>query len=402
MSLTLSGYVPTVTNTDGYRVGQNFFISLTVDATGPYSSIVPVLMPPAGTSSLPRSDRPGRVCRPNPGWPRQTFRVFFHPGGADLSQGNSSRALSAHLCHALVGAGATVFSYGLADLSAASQADSDDILIGHVGPWVRIAYERGLRRIVLFGPANRWYETRNLPDIEANATMSEQVAMSRMFIAQSGAVWRLTADYPDPEKWRWIDLGVDPVVFPRLRTTFSPMGRRKFCFIHLYDDHQKGKDLAEGIIRARPHYQFYWIGGQPISARNVRYFPGRTNTSQSFRRIVGQCDFVLTPSREDAQPGTVIELAALGLLPVVSYTSGYSLSCPRLAEPNTLDEWLEIVDLLQQASEDDLVCYQAVKDCYLERFHDWFVVESQIQFYLREFLHREKGYLVESHTQNEA
>jgi len=321
----------------------------------------------------------------------QTFRVFFHPDGADLTQGNSSRALSAHLCHALVSTGATVYSYSLKDTGAVAQACPEDILIGHVGPWVRTAYDRGLRKIILYNPVNRWYPTRNRPEFEANATIAEQVAMSRMVIGQSGAIWRLTADYPQPDKWRWIDLGIEPLLFPRVKREFNPAGQRRFCFAHLYDAAQKGSDIAREIIGARPEYEFSWVGGEPFSAMNVRSYSPRPNTHKDFQRVVGKCDFILVPSREDAQPGIPVEGAALGLIPVTTYTSGYSISYPRLVEPNTLEEWLNVIDYLQNVPEAELGQARSVFDAYLGSVHNWHTVESQIVFYLREFVQREVG-----------
>jgi len=320
---------------------------------------------------------------------KQTFRVFFHPGGGDLAQGNSSRALSAHLWNALMNLGAVVYSYDLRDVDSVAQAEPEDILIGHVGLWVRAAYDHGMRRIILYNPANRWYATRNLPEHEANATIAEQVEMSQMVIAQSGAIWRLTQDYPQPKKWRWIDLGIDSLLFPRLKQKFNPVGQRQFCFVHLYDATQKGSDIAQAIIRARPGYHFSWVGGQAVGASNVRYYAPRPNTGMAFRRIVSDCDFILVPSREDAQPGTLVEATALGLIPVATYASGYSISYPRLVEPDRLEEWLQVVDYLQKVPEDDLMRARSGFDSYLRAIHSWPVVENQIVFYLREFLRRE-------------
>jgi glycosyltransferase involved in cell wall biosynthesis len=320
---------------------------------------------------------------------KQTFRVFYHPGGADLAQGHSSYALSAHLCNALSSMGVVVYSYSFMNADAVFKAEQHDILIGHVGPWVRKAYDLGCRRIILYNPVNRWYATRHLGDIEANATIAEQVAMSRMVIAQSGAIWRLTADYPQPEKWRWIDIGIDPMLFPRVKHRFNPAGHRRFCFIHLYDADQKGVDIAQEIIRARQTYSFSWIGGKPFTARNVRLFGPIHNTDKRFQKIVADCDFILVPSREDAQPGVPIEAMSLGVISVTTYTCGYSYSYPRLIEPNTLDEWLKVVDFLQQVSDDELLRCQAINDYYLHQIHNWAEVERQTVFYLREFLRTE-------------
>jgi hypothetical protein len=233
---------------------------------------------------------------------------------------------------------------------------------------------------------NRWYPTRHSSYFEENATIDEQVRLARLVIAQSGAVWRMTSDYPFPEKWRWIDLGIDPGLFPNIKRTFAPSGKRKFLCFHLYDSEQKGADIAEQIIRSRPQYQFWWVGGRLIRDANVRYQRRISNTSGRFRKIVQECDFVLLPSREDAQPGTLLEAASLGLLPMASYYSGYSISFPMLAEPNTVDTWLQMVDSVQQTSASFLSQALGVMQHYLRTIHSWNVIEQQITFYLREAL----------------
>ncbi len=108
------------------------------------------------------------------------------------------------------------------------------------------------------------------------------------------------------------------------------------------------------------------------------------NTGERFRKLLGQCDFLLIPSREDAQPGTFVEGAALGLLPVATLTSGYSLSFPRLVLENTPAEWAGLLALLQELPEEELLRARGLLDVYLQCMHDWATIEAQIVFYLRE------------------
>jgi hypothetical protein len=270
------------------------------------------------------------------------------------------------------------------DVAALNRAHYDDILIGHVGHWVKEAYQRGFKHIVLFFPVNRWYPTRQSDYFEANATIEEQVKLCDLVIAQSGAVWRMTGDYPHPEKWRWIDLGVDPAQFPLVKHTFAPPGKRKFFCFHLYDSEQKGADIAEQIIRAKPQDRFWWVSGRQVRSANVHYRASINNTSLRFRQIAQDCDFVILPSREDAQAGTLVEAMSLGLLPMASYNSGYSLSFPTLIEPNCIDTWLRAIDEVQQIDTCALYTAQNIMRHYLDTVHAWRLVEQQIIFYLRE------------------
>ena len=209
-----------------------------------------------------------------------------------------------------------------------------------------------------------------------------------MVIAQCGSIWRLTAGSPYPWKWRWIDLGVDRCLFPRLKRSFAPQGQRRFCVINLYNAQEKGSDIVEALAKTRPGYRFTWIAGEDPGLPNIDYHRYLPNTDRNFQRMVARCDFILAPSREDAQAGVVIEAMSIGLIPAVSYTSGYSIGVPNVVLGDSVQEWLDVIDQLQSAPASDLISYRRELDRYLACFHDWCVVEKQICLYLREYLAR--------------
>lgn len=316
----------------------------------------------------------------------RTFHVFYFQEGGDLTLSKSNLALSAHLCSTLSLLGAKVNAHDMNDISALNGVNTDDVLIGHVGSWVKNASERGFKNIVLYNPANQWYPTRRSEYFESNATIAEQVGIAKLVIAQSGAVWRMTSGVIEPEKWRWIDLGVDPYLFPKTKKSFNQAGKRKFLFFHLYDDAQKGADIASGIIQSRPSYEFISINGNIRRYPNVRHYPRMANTGKQFRNLLTECDFVLLPSREDAQPGSLIEAASIGLIPVATYTSGYSISFPRIIAPNNIENWTETLDVLQHMEDKKLVHAQNFIQHYLNAIHNWHNIGQLIEFYLREFI----------------
>lgn len=315
---------------------------------------------------------------------RQTFHVFYFREGADFSLTRSNYALSAHLCSALAQTGAKVFAHNMDETAALEQVRPDHVLIGHVGPWVKAAHDRGCEKIVLFNPANRWYPTRQNSYFEANATIEQQVDLAKMVIAQSGSIWRTTGEYPSPEKWRWVDLGIDTWQFPLQKHAYAPPGQRTFLFFHLYDEAQKGADVAERIIAALPGTSFWWIAGKRVRKSNVKYVRHLSNTSLRFRRTVSKCDFILTPSREDAQPGSLLEASALGLLPMATYESGYSLSHPYLIVPNTCENWIEAIALVQELPTKVLMSAQEVIQQYVRVLHSWQRIENDLIFNMRE------------------
>ncbi len=281
--------------------------------------------------------------------------------------------------------GAKVHAYDMNEIDALANVNPEDILIGHVGSWVKKASEAGFYNIVLFNPANQWYPTRNNSYFESSATIAEQVHIAKLVIAQSGSVWRMTAEVDYPEKWRWIDIGVDPYLFPIIKNTFNRPGKRKFLFFHLYDNAQKGADLAFEMINSRPKYEFVSINGRFPKSPNLRHYSKMPNTGKLFRKILKDCDFILIPSHEDAQPGSYIEAASIGLIPVASYTSGYSLSFPYVIAPNIIENWVDTLDLLQEMEVGEMIQAQKFIQHYLSVVHNWSQIKQQILFYLREF-----------------
>ena len=317
---------------------------------------------------------------------KKTFHVFYFQEGEDLKLSKSNMALSANLCSALSMLGAKVYAHDMNDSHALRDVHPDDILIGHVGKWVKIANEQGFSNIILFNPANRWYPTRNNSYFESNATIAEQVSIAKLVIAQSGAIWRTTSEVNFPHKWRWIDLGVDPNLFPKLKTRFNKAGKRKFLFFHLYDEAQKGADVAKEIIKSRPNYEFISINGDFPSYPNLHRYLKMSNTGKLFRKIIRDCDFILVPSHEDAQPGSFIEAASIGLIPVSSYSSGYSISFPKIVSPNNVENWIDILDKLQSIEEEKLVQAQNFIQHYINVIHNWHEIKQMVLFYFREFL----------------
>ena len=117
---------------------------------------------------------------------------------------------------------------------------------------------------------------------------------------------------------------------------------------------------------------------------NVKYVRHLSNTSLRFRRTVSKCDFILTPSREDAQPGSLLEASALGLLPMATYESGYSLSHPYLIVPNTCENWIEAIALVQELPTKVLMSAQEVIQQYVRVLHSWQRIENDLIFNMRE------------------
>jgi len=325
------------------------------------------------TATLSSSDLRGRTVN----------FYFWRPS----SSTHSSRVLATQFVHELGRAGMKVRCYGFNDHVGVDGQTQDDIFIGHPGSWLREAREFGARHVLMYTNAGPFVAVKNNPEYESNATLAEQYRMCDGIIVCCGPRWRYATEWPEPHKLRWFRIGLDRRCFPRMRLRYSNPGRRKFLFINLYDDAQKGADIAAAVARLRPNYEFIAIG-PPIAGRNIRNLGFVPNGTRRFAEAVASADFVLCPSRVDAEPATVLECTSIGLLPVVSGTTGHVVSVPRPVEENTPEAWVQVLDELQAMPSSDLDERWRLMDRYLDECHSWPRIRMQLVEYVCEILSR--------------
>lgn len=330
--------------------------------------------PPAPAPSVPAPARGGHY--------------FYLNAGRSRLLGNSARVLSAAGLRALERRTGPVSEHSfLARVPEDIAVGPGQIAMGHYGNWVTGARAGGALT-VLYGPGDRFRPERHdapfFLEIQAEGDFAAQYTAAHLVIMQAGGRWRMTDPFLYPGLCRWMDLPVSPAVFPRTKKQIAPPGKRVFCFIGLYDDYQKGLDIARELCRRCPEMQFIAIGCKPIGAPNCREYSAVDNRKAAFRRIVAQADFIVSPARDDAQPGTIAECGSLGLLPIVSETTGYVLSSPRRLDIEDLNQCVMVLKEAQAANADTVKGWQALNARYIEQFHRPEVVNKLLDFYLRE------------------
>lgn len=120
---------------------------------------------------------------------------------------------------------------------------------------------------------------------------------------------------------RRVDLAVDRGDFPRIKKSFAAPGKRRFLYIG-YSGWPKNTDYLGALAQSFPGWTFDWLGSGPAIAglRNL----GRLDFSKpAARRLVASYDFMITVGSADANPATILEAMAWGLVPVCSPQSGY-------------------------------------------------------------------------------
>ncbi len=248
-----------------------------------------------------------------------------------------------------------------------------DLAMGHYGSWLIPARERGALTI-LYGPGDRMRAERHddpfYDQLQVGGSFHEQYTAAHMAIFQAGGLWRTIDPWKYAGLCRWIDLPVSSAVFPWTRREIAPPGQRVFCFINLYNSEAKGGAIARQLAVRCPDLQFVAIGcKEPFRLPNVKEY-GRVNSrSGRYRRLVTQADFLVTPARDDPQPGTVAECCSMGLLPILSEYAGYVLSFPQRLDVDDLEQCAATLRAAQNADPEDVAGWQALNAHYVEDFH---------------------------------
>ncbi len=320
------------------------------------------------------------------------FHFFYLQQGGNRTIGHSARVLSAAAYRVLEQYGTLVAEHHFMDtIDGIPDLRPGDICMGHFGPWIVDAKRAGCH-VILYGPSDRFQTERTdlfhgepfYQRLQARGNFGEQYAASDMGIFQGGARWRSEDMWKYPGLCRWVDIPISPTVFPRSKRRFAPPGKRKFVFINLWDEHQKGAETAERIARACPDYEFIVIAGKPIRLPNCRNHEWIGSTTPRYRQVLSQADFVVCPGREDPQPGTVAEACSLGLVPIVSYGSGYVLSFPQSLDVDNIEQCAAVLQAAQQASPEEIGLWRYATARYIEAFHRPDYFESLLLHYVRE------------------
>jgi glycosyltransferase involved in cell wall biosynthesis len=121
-------------------------------------------------------------------------------------------------------------------------------------------------------------------------------------------------------------MAVDAAAFPYLKTSFGPPGQRSYAYIGR-DDLEKGTDILAEVFRRLP-YSLHYYGtvnpNSPLLGLGNIHLHGWTDLNHEWMHdFARQCDFVVATGRSDANPTSLLEGAAWGLIPLASQECGY-------------------------------------------------------------------------------
>ena len=199
----------------------------------------------------------------------------------------------------------------------------DDILIGHPHPEPGKCFRTSLcapwKKVVSIAPWNGSEEYRR----------DQEYVWKRVdhHFAICGAGWwpsnKPSLIYSSPTRPATrLDMAIDPQYFPPLKPSYNPPGERQFLYIGCTVPIKGTEYLGELVGKTKPGEPFFGhIGyGHIPSATAHGYLDLTTHEG---RAIVSQYDFLIMPGIHDANPTTVLEAMAWGLIPVLSTGCGY-------------------------------------------------------------------------------
>ena len=246
-----------------------------------------------------------------------------------------------------------------------------DILIGHPHPIPFTIFRNsiklpGWKRKIIMQPYNA--------DFDQIGYLDDVIEQCDLFLAITGDYW--INNIQDSLTLRWLpkmvqlNLAVDKLQFPKIKTVFKPAGSRKFLYIG--NDHP-GKSLSylSSIATKLNSYEFAWAGkGAAYSGlKKLGYVDFSTPEG---RQIVAGYDFMITVGRADANPTTILEALSWGLIPICTETSGYSNEYGIVNIPNNdIASACSILSDFQFIDERELLKLTEAGSLLLENKYNW-------------------------------
>lgn len=266
------------------------------------------------------------------------------------------------------------------DVPGVIKPERGDVLLGHPHPNRRTIFRQsvrqpGWRRRLMLAPFNHG-------DLQQVAFEDGVVPHCDRFLAITGAYWFRTLPGSRCSHWlprmTHIDLAVDRADYQPLRTRFSPIGSRRVVYIGSSVWFKNTPYLSE-IAEFLPGTDFGWIGGGPLSIRGFTPLGVLDFTTPEGRSAVAQYDIMLTVGTADANPTTILEAMAWGLIPVCTPQSGYE-GIPSLPNVPLGDAGAaaDVVRGLLQAPESDLLAMQAANWKLLDEHYNWDRFAAQV------------------------
>lgn len=255
-----------------------------------------------------------------------------------------------------------------------------DVLVGHPhpAPWTIFrlsARMPGWKRIVVLCPYAHGAKGQV-------AFLHSSVRRAHRYLAITGPYWWRRASSGPFAAWtprmEPVDLAVDRRDFPRTKGPFAEPGRRRFLYVGNTAPPKNVRYLS-AIARAMPEATISWAGSGTRIA-GVHALGALDFSRAEARAVVASHDILLTVGNSDANPTTILEAMAWGLVPVCTPQSGYE-DVPGIVNV-PLDDVagaVEVLRGLQSAPAESLERLRAINDRELEHRYTWDRLAAQVE-----------------------
>ena len=212
--------------------------------------------------------------------------------------------------------------YGWRD-TVTIQPGSGDVLLGHPH-WRRDSvFDRSVRQP---GFARRILMAPYVDDLRQVAFYDRHMDRCDLFLAITGNYWFDRVEQSAMRRWRprmrHLDLAVDRAHFPFVKQRFNPAGARRFVYIG-HTAHNKNVGYLARLQRDCADADISWIGRGRKKIPGVHPLGFMDFRDPKSLEAVSAFDFMITVGAMDANPTTILEAMAWGLVPVVTMQSGY-------------------------------------------------------------------------------
>ena len=270
-----------------------------------------------------------------------------------------------------------VFQYNWNDIGVIHPG-ADDILIGHPhpAPWTifrRSARVKGWKRILMISP----YDS----DGNQVAYLESVLPHCDQYLAITGNYWFSGVQNSGFSHWLpkmiHVDLAVDRNDFPLVKKIFNPPGQRRFVYIG-HTGLSKNTAYLSKIARLIPDIEIAWIGSGRVIHGLVSLGFMDFSTEMA-RQLISSYDFMITVGDKDANPATILETMAWGLIPICTPQSGY-VNYPGIVNIplGDAEEVAKILYQLQGMPETQLLEMQAANLEMLDRHFNWDRLAGQV------------------------
>jgi glycosyltransferase involved in cell wall biosynthesis len=153
--------------------------------------------------------------------------------------------------------------------------------------------------------------------------------------------------------WTRLDMAIDLDDYPQLPREFNPPGQRKLLYIGCTLGCKGTAFLAE-ISRALPDLHIGHIGPGIIPGTHPWGYV-ETETERG-RAVAAEYDMLIAPGLADANPATILEAMAWGLIPICTRSSGWQLR--RMIDHGDVAGAVAMINEVQHADEGALLSEQ--------------------------------------------